>query len=308
MGIIIPVKNGSQAIKKCLESIFSLDYKNFELIVIDDGSTDDTPRILSEYKTVRIITTKGIGPSAARNMGIKEAKAEFIAFTDGDCLVDKSWLKELLKGFVAQDIAAVGGSQSSPADDTEFGKDIQSFLEIVGFVAEYTKKGGCVKPTKHNPSCNAMYRRDVLLRAGGFLENFWPGEDLELDYRLIRGGHKLMFNPDAVVYHYRPATIGKYARMMYRYGFAQGYLVRRYGLFRTLHFEPFLLAFILILGMRGFGLLRDVFILSVFAAVVWFFARSLNIKKTAVFLELLFATLIHWNIGFIKGILTKEMK
>lgn len=307
ISIIIPVKDAQNSIEKCISSILSIDYGNYEVIVIDDGSKDKTPEFLKKYsQRIKIITNPSfLGPSKARNIAFQYAKGEYLAFTDADCTVDKDWLKELLRGFIDREVVGVGGSQLSPSDDTEFGKDIQSFLETVGFISGYIKKGLRIKPTNHNPSCNVMYRKWIFSKVNGFLEGLWPGEDVELDYRIKRLGYKLMYNPDALVYHYRPASFKKFSQMMYKYGWAQGCLVRKYGPFRRIHFEPLLLSIIFTIGIYFF-IIRFVFFISYFLLLVlgiaiWFFLKSPDFNKMKQLL-LFYLTLIFWNLGFVKGL------
>ena len=226
VSVIIPAKNSQVTIKKCLDSLLNSGCTAYELIVINDGSTDETEKILSGYNNIKVLKTEGVGPSKARNIGIAQARGEFIAFTDADCIAGNNWLEELLKGFLDDKVAGVGGSQKSPEDDTEFGKRVQEFFSIFGFASEYVKAGAGIRQTNHNPSCNSIYRKAVLIEAGGFMESLWPGEDVELDYRIKKKGYRFIFNPAAVVFHYRSADINKFSAMMFRYGKSQGFLVR----------------------------------------------------------------------------------
>ncbi|MFH1247865.1 MAG: glycosyltransferase family 2 protein [Candidatus Omnitrophota bacterium] len=131
VSVIIPVKNGARTIAKCLDSVLALDYSDYEVIVVDDGSTDETTAILTAYnKRVQVITNKqSYGPSESRNLAAKLAKGEYLAFTDSDCLVDKDWLKELVGGMKADDIVSVGGAQMTPDDDSDFGKKVSRFMQ-----------------------------------------------------------------------------------------------------------------------------------------------------------------------------------
>ena len=100
ISVIIPVKNAEKTIKKCLDSVLNVDYPNFDVIVVDDGSTDNTPSILRGFgQGIRIIQARGVGPSAARNEAAKVSDAQYLAFTDSDCIVERSWLRELRFGF-----------------------------------------------------------------------------------------------------------------------------------------------------------------------------------------------------------------
>ncbi|MBU1122028.1 MAG: glycosyltransferase, partial [Candidatus Omnitrophica bacterium] len=239
--VIIPVKGEGLKIAECLNSIFELDYSVFEIIVVDDGLQDNGLAAINSFNDqIKILKSDSRGPSYARNLAARQTDARFVAFTDGDCIVDKSWLKELMRGFSKfPDAVACGGRQLLPQDAEEFEKKVYLFMKKVGFITDYmNKREDDIIEVNHNPSCNVIYKKDVFLREGGFLEGLWPGEDVELDYRLRRKGYKMLFNPRAIVYHYKPKNMADFSRMMYRYGEAQGMLVRKYGLFRKIHFIP----------------------------------------------------------------------
>jgi len=237
-------------------------------------------------------------------VGIRAASGELVAFTDGDCIADREWLKELEKGFVGPDVAGVGGDQRSPEDESSTGKSLQEFLKAIGFMTDYIKTGNLTKETDHNPSCNAAYRRSVLEKVGGFDESLWPGEDVELDLRIRRSGHKLMYNPCAVVGHYRPSDYRGFARMMRRYGACQWPLVWRYGPFRKIHFEPA----ILLLGLLGLAALVvsypgtwPLLLLPWPIIFLYFLLKTGQCRKAVLFSFLMLLTLATWNWGFFNG-------
>jgi len=299
ISVIISAKNAQKHIKKCLDSILKINYQNYEVIVVNDGSEDDTTKILAGYKSIKVLTTDGIGPSAARNLAIKESGGEFIAFTDADCIVDSEWLTELLKVFVNDNVAGAGGIQKSPEDDSRFGKKVQELLSILGFISDYMKPCTKIQRAKHNPTCNVMYRKSVLVEAGGFLEGLWPGEDVELDHRIEKKGYELMFNPGAIVYHYRPGSLRDFNRMMFCYGLSQGWLVRKYGFFRIIHFVPiFLLILILLLPVNIY--LDALILLSI---IFILFLKLVMTSDRFLMLKLFFITIIAWNLGFIRGLI-----
>ncbi|MCX7001034.1 MAG: glycosyltransferase [Candidatus Sumerlaeota bacterium] len=309
ISIIIPAYNCEETIVRCVASILHLTWGNKEIIIIDDGSTDATPDILKGYGgDIRIIRTPNAGPSRARNIGVREATGEFIAFTDSDCIVAEDWLDELFKGFVSEKTAGVGGDQQSPADDTPFGKNIHAFMKSVGFVADYLKIQDRLIRTRHNPTCNVMYRREVLLEAGLFDEALWPGEDVDIDLKITRLGYELYYNPGAVVWHYRAKDAGAFSRMMRRYGWAQAYLVRKYGLFRLIHYVPFFTA-ALVGGLIALAIIKTVLfvglsILALFFITLIFTLKTKSLKLGAYFLFLFFILLYNWNLGFAKGIIS----
>ena len=315
ISIVIPAKNAAKTIAKCLSSLKALDYPSYEIIIIDDGSTDATEEIVKSFSGVTLLKSGGAGPSKARNIGIDKATGEYIAFTDSDCVVDKQWLSELLKGFTLAPVplplapvVAVGGDQQSPSDDSEFGRKVHGFLKLIGFTADYVKGDGKkIIATPHNPSCNVMYRAGVLKSSGGFLEGLWPGEDLELDYRLHKQGFTFLYNPGAVVFHYRPGTMELFKKMMFNYGRVQAVLMRKYGPFRFIHYVPFILL------SSAMALVLTPVVLSIpFCAalfvLVWFYlvVKSKKISTGFSSLHMLAVMLVYWNTGFLKGLADKN--
>lgn len=311
ISVVVPVYNCSNTIGKCLDSLIRVDHPSYEAIVVDDGSTDTTAQICRSYRRAQLISLDKGGPSRARNVGIGIARGEFIAFTDGDCVVDTQWLRELEKGFISPDVAGVGGDQVSPEDDSDAGKLVHEFLKTVGFVADYVKTGTSLRKTPHNPSCNSMYRKKALEEAGGFDENLWPGEDVELDLKICRLGYTLMYNPAAKVAHHRPDTCGKFARMFKRYGAAQGYLVKKYGAFRFIHWVPLslLIGLVLAAGISAWNpwLLLLLFV-PLLLALAWFLRTTRSVTKSIRFTRYLIILLAFWNAGFVGGYLRGKVR
>jgi GT2 family glycosyltransferase len=302
ISVVIPVHNSRETIGKCLESLGRLDHPSFETIIVDDGSTDDTAEICESYGRVRVIRASKGGPSRARNIGIEAARGEFVAFTDGDCIVDPMWLTELEKGFVSSDVAGVGGDQQSPEDESDFGRMIQDFFKTIGFVTGYIKTHEHAIETEHNPSCNSIYRKSVLTETGGFDEALWPGEDVDLDRRITGAGYGLRYNPAAIVRHYRAQTYAAFASMMRRYGESQWPLVRRYGPFRMLHYEP--IALVAGLGvaawliLEDFGMSAPIIFLPLSVLFLAFLLKTGKPVKAIRFTRLMLITLESWNRGF----------
>ena len=304
VSVIIPVYNCSETIVQCLDSMDSINHPAFEIIVVDDGSTDGTRGICQSRNGVRVISLDRGGPSRARNIGISVANGDFIAFTDGDCIVDKDWLTALESGFRGPDIAGVGGDQKSPDDETWLGKRIQEFLKCIGFMTGYIKNDATATETEHNPSCNVMYRKAVLEEVGGFDESLFPGEDVELDLKIRRSGYRLLYIPEAVVGHYRPRTYSEFAAMMRRYGASQRYLVKKYGFFRRLHYVPpvVVVGLAFTIGLLLWQpLLWPIIFVPALTAVSWFYGKCRHPGKAFQFTYFLLITLINWNWGFFAG-------
>lgn len=298
VSVIIAVKNSALTIRRCIDSVLAALRPGDDIIVVDDGSTDSTPEILRSFGSrIRLITnTSSRGPAYSRNLAVKEARGELVAFTDGDCIVDKNWLSELSGRLSDCDVVSAGGVQKVPDDDTEFSKLVGSFLARAGFLSEYVRRSGPAGSYRvnHNASCNVIYRRESFLAAGGFLQGLWPGEDVDLDRRLVKKGGIILFVPAAVVYHYRAATLKNFVRMMVRYGWAQAVLVRLHGFFRPVQFVPLIglavIASFLIFGSAAVYIIH----IAVTAALIW---SGFNIRLAA----LGAAAFAAWNWGFLKG-------
>lgn len=294
--IIIPVRGCPANLKKCFSSLWELDYPDYEVIVVDDGLSREGLSVLDEFKDkIKVLQSGGYGPSFSRNLAARNTSARFLAFTDSDCIVEKNWLKELMKGFERYpDAVACGGRQRLPADAEKFERKVFLFMKRTGFITDYMRrvKEDDLIEVNHNPSCNVIYKRDIFLQEGGFLEGLWPGEDVELDYRLKKKGYKVIFNPAAIVYHYKQKNLKSFSEMMYRYGKAQGFLVKKHGVFRKIQMVPFGLAAgilcVIFSGFLSISILKYVLIASIIAA--WF-------------LRIAVAGIVYWNIGFGKGFL-----
>ncbi len=303
--IVIPARNEESTIAKCLKSLSALEYpkSKLELILFDDASADKTLDLMKKTKTgiaTRIIAGKGQGPSKARNEAARVAKGELVAFTDADCIVDAKWIQKLASVFRGKDVSGAGGIQLVPKDETAFGKRVFKFLEKVGVLGEYVKRDSAILPADHNPTCNSIYRKSVLLGAGGFDEKLWPGEDVELDRRLVLSGKKLLFVPGAVVFHYRQQNLAQFSKMMHKYGWAQGFLVKKFGAFRRIHAAALAFSLLLALGVLAFAFAP--LQAALFAAgSAMLCAGFLWVAK--VDLELFAFGAFEWHFGFLKGFL-----
>ncbi|MFH0826284.1 MAG: glycosyltransferase [Candidatus Omnitrophota bacterium] len=301
VSVIVAARNAQNTLEKCLDSILNLDYPTFEVIVVNDGSYDKTEEILKKYsgKIMSFTNPVSVGPAKARNMAAELARGSFLCFTDADCVVNRSWVRELLAGFCDATVVSVGGRQEIPENETPFGRKVASFMKKTGFVSDYARShfSGIV-PVRHNASCNVMYRKDAFLNAGGFLEGLWPGEDVELDYRFEKEGQNILCNSRAVVKHYRPTTWRSFARMMFRYGWAQGFLVRKYGIFRKIQALPFiffgLLFWFIFFVFQKFSSFLTILGISLLAVGAW-------IKFDFTVFILFWICLFCWNAGFLKG-------
>jgi len=217
--VIIPVYNSEEAISGTIEAISSQEFDDFEIISVDDGSTDGSLQILKgledKIRNLRVISQKNKGPAAARNYGAKEASGEIIVFTDSDCVPEKNWLKEMVKPFEDKEVVGVQGKYKNLNTGNTVSVFTQSEIE------ERYLRMGSQKYTDFIGSYSAAYRKSVFLDVNGFDESFLKasGEDPELSYRIAAKGHKMVFNEKAIVGHPHPTSIKNYIKQKFSRGY-----------------------------------------------------------------------------------------
>jgi len=216
--VVIPVKNGSCSITEALSALTSQSLKPAEIIVVDDGSTDDTVEKVKKFektkklKNLKLISQNSAGPAAARNNGAKQARAEFLVFIDADCVPERDWLKEMLSPFSDPKVAGVQGAYKSSQ------KELMARFTQIEIEDRYHRMIFS-KDIDWIGSYSAAYRRLVFLELKGFDKEFRKasGEDPDLSFSIQEHGHKLVFNPRAIVYHSHPTSLRSYLRKKFQH-------------------------------------------------------------------------------------------
>jgi len=223
VSVVVCAYNAETTMHACLASLQQLRYPAYEVVVVNDGSTDRTGEIAEQYEGVRVIHQVNKGLSAARNVGIASSRGDVVVFTDSDCIVDPDWLYYLVVTFLASGLPAVGGPNLAPPEDS--------------FVASCVaaSPGGPQHVlldddhAEHIPGCNMAFRRDVLEEIGGFDPIFRAaGDDVDLCWRLQDHGYRIGFSPAAMVWHFRRNTVKAYIGQQRGYGKAEALLYFRH--------------------------------------------------------------------------------
>ncbi len=221
VSVIICAYNAEATIKDCLRSLTKLNYPNYEIIVVNDGSRDRTGEIAKEFNNIILINQKNQGLATARNVGIAIAKGEIIAFTDSDCMVDPDWLTYLIAKFINTGLVAIGGVNLPPLND--------QINSIPACVAVSPGRPTHVllndQIAEHIPGCNMAFRREALQAIGGFDPQFHAaGDDVDICWRLQDQGEQIGFAPGALVWHFCRNTVGAYLKQQRGYGKAEAFL------------------------------------------------------------------------------------
>ena len=206
--IFVPVKNGERTLKKCIDSLLSLDYPKKDIWVIDNMSTDITPKILKSYgKKIKWRRMSG-RVSKMHNYILKNVKTKFLAYTNADCVVKKNWLKKLIEGFEADDIVATAGFFDTP-------KDVDKLQLLIGREMEERFKK-FPKYIRRAPDANLCVRTDIAKKVK-FNENFFWSWESDFGYRLTKKG-KMKYIPEAIIYHYHRSTWKGFFKQQYNNG------------------------------------------------------------------------------------------
>jgi GT2 family glycosyltransferase len=219
VSVVVCAFNAAQTMEACLTSLERLNYPDYEVIVVNDGSTDATRAIAEGHRSVRLINQENKGLSVARNVGIAAAKGEIVAFTDSDCVADADWLFYLVAKFQSSKLSAVGGPNFPPPEDTM----VPSCVAVSPGGPTHVLLSDEV--AEHIPGCNMAFRRDALNEVGGFDPLFRAaGDDVDLCWRLQNRGYTIGFSPAAVVWHFRRNTVHDYVKQQRGYGKAEALL------------------------------------------------------------------------------------
>ena len=227
ISVIVCAYNADSTMEGCLASFQHVEYPNFEVIVVDDGSTDKTGEISDKYAAkfpfIHVIHQPNLGLSAARNVGMYAAKGEIIAYTDSDCYVDPHWLTYMAWAFENKRFAAIGGPNLPPSEDNRTAACVAvspgapTHVLITDEVAE------------HIPGCNMAYRREALMEVGGFDATYRAaGDDVDLCWRLMDMGHTIGFHAGMMVWHHRRNTVKAYLKQQKGYGRAEALLMPKH--------------------------------------------------------------------------------
>ncbi len=212
--VVVCVYNRAGQVGACLDSLLRLEFQDFEIVLVDDGSADDTPRVLEEFRlahpggAVVVRNERNLGLSAARNVGIRAARGRLVFFTDSDCVVEPGWLGAMVRAFDRPEVSAAAGRvlDAEPRNLAE--------RAYVGT----TRLGGGTAQGRGLVGNNMGFRREVVADLLFDEALTYYADDDDLARRLLAEGRRIAFVPEAVVRHDHPTDFGKYLRTALRQG------------------------------------------------------------------------------------------
>jgi len=219
VSVIVCSYNGGKTLDRCLTSLKDLDYPNYEVVLVDDGSNDDTPAIAARHPWIVSLRQENKGLSFARNAGAAAASGEILAYTDSDCMADPDWLYYLVGTLLSGDYAGVGGPNISPPAENW----IQACVAAAPGGPSHVLLSDVV--AEHIPGCNMAFYKWAFDRIGGFDPEYRKaGDDVDFCWRLQQEGQVIAFSPAAIVWHYRRFTLQAFRKQQEGYGEAESLL------------------------------------------------------------------------------------
>ncbi len=222
ISVVICSYNGAATIRDTLDGLQKLSYPDYEVILVNDGSTDETPLIAKDYD-VKLISTENRGLSNARNSGYQAASKEIVAYIDDDAYPDPDWAHYLALRYLSGDYAAVGGPNLAPAGDGPIADCVANapggpvHVLLADTVAE------------HIPGCNMSFKRSALVAVGGFDPRYRAaGDDVDLCWRIQEQVGKIGFHAAATVWHHRRNSMQMYWKQQQGYGKAEALLEEKW--------------------------------------------------------------------------------
>lgn len=223
VSVVVATYNGARTLNACLDSLLRLKYPSYEVILVDDGSTDQTPEIAKQFPSVHYIRQDNLGLSSARNTGIAVATGEIVAFTDDDCRADEDWLHYLVGDLLRSEFVGIGGHNFLPPEDSHVAAAV---MVSPGGPAHVMLTD---REAEHIPGCNMAFYKWALDEIGGFDPIYRKaGDDVDVCWRLQQRNYKIGFSPAGFVWHYRRSTVKAYLKQQAGYGEAEALLAQKH--------------------------------------------------------------------------------
>ncbi|MEO9849938.1 MAG: glycosyltransferase [Reichenbachiella sp.] len=302
--IIIPVFNRPDEMKEMLESLQNQTIKPFEIVLVEDGSTQKSDFLVDQFNLeINYYYKPNTGPGDSRNFGMGKAKGNYFLFFDSDCVLPEDYFKNLDMVIDLTNPDAFGGPDTAHSSFSNVQKAIN--YAMTSFFTTGGIRGGKKQLDKYQPrSFNMGLKREVYEAVGGF-SDIHPGEDPDLSFRIIKAGYKVSLIREAVVFHKRRIDFGKFMKQVYKFGVVRVILNRWYPDTRKLVY--FLPTFFLVgvLGLVLWSVKISVYglvPLLVYTALIFIDAlrnNSLSVALLAVPASLI--QLLAYGFGFLKS-------
>ncbi|MBO4465121.1 MAG: glycosyltransferase [Bacteroidales bacterium] len=298
--VIIPVYNRPDEVSELLASIAAQSFRDFEVLVVEDGSSVKCEDIVNQYADIldiKYLYKENGGPAMARNYAAERAKGDYLLILDSDTVIPAGYFEAIENHLKQNNTDAFGGPDRGGDDFTPVQKAIS--YSMTSFFTTGGIRGGKRKITRFFPrSFNMGVKREVFAHLGGFSAMRF-GEDVDFSMRVVEAGFTTALIPDAWLYHKRRTDFRKFYRQVRNSGKARIALTRRHpGSLRLVHLFP--LVFVVLSLILPFDVLY---------ALLVFVDSSIQNKSPKVGLLSVWAAYVQlwgYGLGFVAGLFSKE--
>lgn len=304
--VIVPVYNRPQEVKELLDSLALQSAKNFEIILVEDGSTQPCEYLLSNYTnalTIRYFFKANSGPGDSRNFGMDKAEGDYFIFFDSDCIIPAHYFETLETYLNTHPLDAFGGPDSAHESFSDTQKAINQAM--TSFITTGGIRGRKQQLDKFQPrSFNMGLKKEVYQKVGGF-SDIHPGEDPDLSYRIMNAGYTTGLVPGAYVYHKRRIDFEKFYTQVNKFGMVRVILLKWYpDKAKAVYFLPALFvlgtAVLFLLSLLVHLSLTPLILLTI---VIWAEAivNTGNLKISLLAVVASYIQLFGYGLGFLKA-------
>ena len=305
--VIVPVYNRPDEVEELLDSLNRQEFRDFEILIIEDGSSEKCEDVVRKYSDtlhIKYFYKENSGPGASRNYGMDRAGGEWLIFFDSDCLIPPGYFTNVEKFLSVNHLDTFGGPDSAHESFSNTQKAIN--YAMTSFITTGGIRGKQKQLDKFQPrSFNMGIRKPVYEQVGGF-STIHPGEDPDLSYRIMNAGFKVGLIPDAPVFHKRRIDFKKFIKQVYKFGLTRTILIKWYpDSFKLVYFLPGLfLVGTLILLILSFTV--SLYFLTPIGLLIILIFTDASIKTKRIkiaFMSILasFIQLTAYGFGFLKG-------
>ncbi len=305
--VVVPVYNRPQEVKELLDSLVLQTNADFEILIVEDGSTEPCKEVVETFTDQLQITyfaKENSGPGDSRNFGMEKASGEYVVLFDSDCIIPAEYFEHVAQHLAHTPLDAYGG----PDDEHPSFSNIQKAINyaMTSFITTGGIRGREKQLDTFQPrSFNMGIRKEVIAEIGGF-SDLHPGEDPDLSYRIMAAGKRVGLIPDAKVFHKRRIDFRKFSKQVYKFGVVRIILGKWHpGTLKLVYFLPtlFLLGSILLLILAFF--ISPLFLLPLLLLAILVFVealfRSKNVAIAMTAVGAAFTQLYCYGFGFLKS-------
>jgi GT2 family glycosyltransferase len=223
VSVIIPFRAQTPFLQECLAHLERQTYRDFDIYLVPDEP------LTHADSRLHVLASGAVLPNRKRQVAAEATSAEILAFIDDDAYPDPDWLANAVRHFADPNVVVAGGPAVTPPDDSP-DQRASGAIFASALVTATTRHRYVAEPQRDVdglPSCNLLVRRDAFLRDADASVRYWPGEDILLCMFAARDGARVVYDPEALVYHHRRTVFGAHLRQVWSYGRFRGFFLRR---------------------------------------------------------------------------------